>query len=143
VTLPFRYLLRVRYGECDAQGIVYNARWGDYIDIAVSEYGRTLFGSIDALDWKLVKQTIEWRASARFDDVLDIRVRTVRLGNTSFVLACEFVRHGSDAPLATAETTYVMVDAAGAKRAIPDAARAALERGAPGAVVDHAAVVIR
>jgi len=141
MTLPFRYLLRVRYGECDAQGIVYNARWGDYIDIAVSEYGRTLFGAIDALDWKLVKQTIEWRASARFDDVLEIRVRTVRLGTTSFVLACEFVRHGSDPPLATAETTYVMVDTAGAKRAIPDAARVALERGAPGAVVDHAAAI--
>jgi hypothetical protein len=28
-------VFRVRYGECDAQKIVFNARWGDYIDPAL------------------------------------------------------------------------------------------------------------
>ena len=44
---PFRYLLRVRYGECDAQMIVYNARWGDYVDIATTEFTRAVFGTVD------------------------------------------------------------------------------------------------
>ena len=39
---PFRFLFRVRYGECDAQAIVFNARWGDYVDIAVTEFARAL-----------------------------------------------------------------------------------------------------
>ena len=90
---PFRFRLRVRYNECDAQGIVFNARWGDYVDIALTEYGRALFGAADVaatgLDWRLVKQTTEWDAPARFDDVLDIRVRTLRIGTTSFALGFE------------------------------------------------------
>ena len=34
----FRYFLRVRYSECDAQKVVFNARYGDYIDLAVLEF---------------------------------------------------------------------------------------------------------
>jgi acyl-CoA thioester hydrolase len=145
--LPFRYLMRVRYGECDAQGIVFNARWGEYVDTAVSEFGRAVFGHVDAavtgLDWRLVKQTTTWHAPAKFDDVLDIRVHALRLGTTSFTLATELHRFAGGAHLASVETIYVMVTAAGEKRAVPDAARAALERGAPGAIVDHAAALAR
>ena len=39
---PFRFRFRVRYGECDAQGVVFNARYADFVDIAVNEYVRTL-----------------------------------------------------------------------------------------------------
>jgi acyl-CoA thioester hydrolase len=135
---PFRYLLRVRYGECDAQGIVYNARWADYVDIAASEFTRALFGSITAMDLKLVKLAIEWRASARFDDVLELRVSTLRVGTTSFETTTELRRFGDHALLATATTIYVAVDAAGVKRAIASDERAKLEAGALGVVVDHA-----
>jgi len=138
MTEPFRFLFRVRYGECDAQSIVFNARWGDYVDIAVTELARALFDGDLGGDWKLVKQTLEWRASARFDDVLEARVRTLRVGTTSFAIATEFRRFGAEPVLVLAETIYVMTGPDGAKRAIPDAARASLERGAPGVVVDHA-----
>ncbi|MBA3453103.1 MAG: acyl-CoA thioesterase [Deltaproteobacteria bacterium] len=141
---PFRLLLRVRYSECDAQGIVFNARWGEYIDVAASEYTRVLFGSVDpavsGADWRLVKQTTQWRAPGRFDDVIDLRVSTVRLGTTSFVLATDARRYGDGLSLVDCETVYVIIDVAtGTKRAIPDPLRAALERGAPGVIVDHAA----
>ena len=139
---PFRFLLRVRYGECDAQGIVFNARWGDYVDIAVTEYSRALFGSVDptvtGIDWRLVSQKIDWRASARYDDVLDCRVSTVRVGTTSFVLATQFRRHLDGAELAAAETVYVAFDREGVKQAVAGTYRSSLERGAPGVVVDHA-----
>jgi len=144
---PFRLLLRVRYCECDAQGIVFNARWGDYADIASGEYVRALLGSVDpavtGADWRLVKQTTEWRAPARYDDVLDVRVRTLRVGTTSFVLETEYRRHPDGAPLARTETVCVMVDPSGQKRPIPDETRAVLERGAPGVIVDHAAALNR
>lgn len=142
--VPFRLLLRVRYSECDAQGIVFNARWGEYIDVAASEYTRVLFGTVDpavsGADWRLVKQTTEWRSPGRFDDVIELRVSTVKLGTTSFVLQTEARRYGSDTVLVACETVYVIVDVtSGTKRPIPEPLRAPLERGAPGVVVDHAA----
>jgi acyl-CoA thioester hydrolase len=142
---PFRLLLRVRYGECDAQGIVYNARWIEYVDIAASEYTRVLFGSVDAattgIDWRLVKQTCEWHAPGRYDDVLDIRVSTLRVGTTSFALATDIRRYGTADTLVTVETIYVAFDPRTlSKQAISSTHREALERGAPGVVVNQAAV---
>ena len=136
MTEPFRMRIRVRYNECDAQGIVFNARWGDYVDIAVAEYTRALFDQ--DFDWRLVKQTFEWRAPARFDDVLDIRVHTTHVGTSSFTVAFAISR--GDTQLATAETVYVFVDnAANTKLPVPDVAREALARGAPGITVDQSA----
>ena len=136
MTAPFRFRFRVRYSECDAQGIVFNARWGDYIDLAVSEYTRAVFD--ENFEFRLVKQTIEWRSPARFDDVLDVAVRTAKVGTTSFTIGFEISRAALH--LASAETIYVFVDnAANLKRPIPEPARAALERGAAGILVDQSA----
>jgi len=142
--VPFRYLLRVRYGECDPQKIVFNARYGDYTDLATTEYQRALWGVIDgpdALDVRLVRQVTEWRSPARFDDVVAVDVTTRAIGTTSFTLGCELRRWPDGPVLATTETVYVAVDAeAGVKRPVPDGHRRALERGAPGVIVDHAGV---
>jgi hypothetical protein len=76
---PFRYRLRVRYGECDAQQVVFNARYGDYADAAMIEYQRVVWGATTgpgAVDMQLVRQVKEWHAPARFDDVLEVRVTT-------------------------------------------------------------------
>ena len=95
MTTPFTFLTRVRYGECDAQLVVFNARYGDYADLAATEYFRALFGGIQKLlerqlDTQVVHYGIDWKAPARFDDVLGVRVRTARTGTTSFALAMEF-----------------------------------------------------
>ena len=141
---PFRFLMRVRYGECDAQGIVFNARYGDFVDVAVTEFTRAIFGGVDVettgMDWQLVKQTLEWHAPSRYDDVLDCRIATQRVGTTSFVVATEFRRFADGTRIAIAETVYVSVKA-GKKLAVSDAQREQLLRGAPGVVVDHAAAL--
>jgi len=138
----FRYYLRVRYGECDAQRVVFNARWGDYVDVAISEFLRALgYGAELAsgeLDFQLVKQTTQWRAPARYDDVLEATVRAGHLGNTSFTLLAEFRIAGKADPIVMVETVYVMVDSSLKKRALPDALRERLQRGAPDCVVNHA-----
>jgi acyl-CoA thioester hydrolase len=139
----FCYYLRVRYHECDAQKVVFNARYAEYTDLAVTEFIRKL-GYGEALlqgeiDYQLVKQTIEWKRPARFDQVLEMAVSTSRLGNTSFTLQVEFRVAGSSTPIAVAETVYVMVDHKTLeKRSLPEEFRTALERGAPGLVTDHA-----
>ncbi|HUP90642.1 MAG TPA: acyl-CoA thioesterase [Solimonas sp.] len=140
----FRYLLRVRYGECDAQKVVFNSRYGDYVDLAVTEYFRALgYGEQLAsgeLDYQLVKQLTEWRAPARFDQVLEIGVRCARLGTTSFALGCEFRIAGTDGrAIASSETVYVLVDHLTlAKRTLPEGLRARMIQGTD-AVTDHAA----
>jgi acyl-CoA thioester hydrolase len=140
---PFRYYLRIRYGECDAQKVVFNARYADFVDLAATEYLRALgYGAelvSGELDYQLVKQTIQWKAPARFDQVLEIGVHTQNLGNTSFSLAFDFRIAGQDAVIATAETVYVMVDTHTlAKKSLPDQFRAQLKLEAAGVTVDHA-----
>lgn len=145
---PFRYRFRVRYAECDAQKVVFNARYGDYVDLAVLEYLRAMgFAKIlfaGPLDYQVVKLLIEWKGSARFDQVLEARVSTARSGNTSFSMSVEFRIAGEDAVIATAETVYVLIDAQTmSKAALPDDFRTALERGLPEVVVDHSGSSVR
>ncbi len=140
----FEFRFRVRYAECDAQSVVFNARYADYVDISVNEYIRTLFGSYQAmldqdLDIQVVSLTINWKAPARFDDVLCAQIRLAHLGNTSLRLRLDFFRHPDRALLADAEITYVMVSPASlTKRQIPDAVRTLLQTGGAGVLISHA-----
>ena len=139
----FRYYLRTRVSECDLQGVVFNARYGEYVDLAVTEYFRALGYGAELknyeLDYQLVKQTTEWKSPARFDDVIEISVQAKHLGNTSFTMLCEFRIADAPAIIATSETVYVLVDHDTlTKKKIPDALRANIERGVE-AVTDHAA----
>jgi len=144
MTVPFRYYLRVRYQECDAQHVVFNARYGDYIDLACFEFLRAALPRPEdcfdgTFESQTVRQLVEWRAGARFDDVLEVSVRTTGLGTTSFTLSFEIRRAGEADPLVTSEMIYVHVDKATyTKREITPEMRAALEAGAAGKVVDHA-----
>jgi acyl-CoA thioester hydrolase len=144
MTKPFRYYLRVRYQECDPQHVVFNARYADYADLASFEFMRaTLPNPRDAFDGtfelQTVRQVVEWRAPARFDDVIEISIWASRLGTTSVTLSCELRRAGEAEVLATIETVYVHVDVeTWKKRQIAPQVRAALEAGAPGKMADHA-----
>lgn len=145
---PFCYYVRVRYGECDAQRVVFNARYGDYVDLATTEFlgalgfrEHVISGDVD---YQVVKQTLEWKAPARFDQVLELAVRAKHLGTTSFTLLTEFRVAGTDAVSVTVETVYVLVDARTlTKTALPPELRTAFEKGAPGVQVDHAGYLRR
>ncbi|MCM0614155.1 acyl-CoA thioesterase [Marinobacter sediminum] len=142
--LPFRFRFRVRYGECDAQSVVFNARYADFVDVSVNEYIRTLFGDYQHLldqdlDIQVVSLTVNWKAPAKFDDVLEARIRPGRIGNTSFTLHIEFYRYGEEALIADADITYVMIQASEmVKVAVPERIRGLLERSAPGVLISHA-----
>jgi len=141
---PFRFRFRVRYSECDAQSVVFNARYADYVDIAVNEYIRTLFGDYQNLldqdrDVQVVSLTVNYRAPARFDDVLEARIRAGRIGNTSFTLHLEFCRHGDDLQVAEADITHVLIQpSTEAKTPVAGSVREKLEAGAPGVLISHA-----
>jgi acyl-CoA thioester hydrolase len=141
---PFRYYLRVRYIECDAQKVVFNSRYAEYVDVAMNEYLRAL-GVLDQftrghLDFQLVRQTVEWKAPARFDQVLELSMQTSNVGNTSFTVSVEFRIAGEERVIVTAETVYVLLDGTTlTKLPIPADVRAALLAGARGRTIDHAA----
>lgn len=141
---PFTFRFRVRYGECDAQGVVFNARYADFVDITVNEYIRTLFGDYQNmlaqdLDIQVVSLTVNWKAPAKFDDVLEARLVPGRVGNTSFSLHVEFFRFGEPDLVVNADITYVLIRPSEmTKTAISDRVRTLLEQGGPGVVISHA-----
>jgi acyl-CoA thioester hydrolase len=146
MTDPFRYYLRVRYVECDAQKVVFNSRYSEYVDVSINEFLRAAGVHAEflegRLDFQLVKQTVEWKAPARFDQVLELSIAAVRLGTTSFTVGTTFRIAGETPAIATAETVYVLVDARTlTKLSLPESLRAALTEGAAGKVTDHAAFV--
>ena len=146
---PFRYYLRVRYGEVDMQRVVYNPRYGEYVDLAGSEFLKAMLPDPADMtngnfEYQLVKLLIEWKGPARFDDVLAVDVATKAVGRTSFSLGFTFKKAGNDEPILTAETVNVLVDPkTWRKMAIPPALAEQLKRGAAGVVVDHAGYVGR
>jgi len=143
---PFHYYLRVRYIECDAQKVVFNSRYAEYVDVSITEFLRAA-GIVQEfihgdLDFQLVKQTVEWKAPARYDQVLELSVTPKHLGNTSFTMLTEFRvadPPGDNRVIVTIETIYVLVDAKTlTKTPLPDRIRAALQDGAGGLETDHA-----
>ena len=141
--LPFRYYLRVRYIECDAQKVVFNSRYSEYVDVGINEFLRAagVLGDFitGPLDFQLVKQTVEWKAPARFDQVLELRIAATRLGTTSFTIGTAFRVAGEERVIVTVETIYVLVDGKTlTKLPLTDAIRVALQEGAAGRVTDHA-----
>ena len=96
----FVHELRVRYGECDPQGIVFNANYLSYFDITVTELWRaTELGSWQAmvdrgLDVVVGEANLRFRAPARFDDVIAVHARFSKFGTTSATVEMEIRRDG-------------------------------------------------
>jgi len=142
----FCYLLRVRYSECDAQQVVFNAKYVEYIDIAVAEFFRVLWGDYTNLlkagiDMQVVNVNVDWKAPAHYDEVIAISVEQKKLGNTSFTLQIGFFNHESKHQIATAQITYVLVSTKEHQKIkIPVELKTKLATGAPGVLVNHAGV---
>jgi len=143
----FTYLLRVRYSECDAQKVVFNGRYSDYVDLAVGEFMRAVWGDYNDLlaagfDNQVVSYTINWQGPAHFDEVLACEVNAKHIGSSSFSFQVDFKNYHSDTAVAHAEIVYVMVDAqTHQKRAIPESMKAKLKQGADGKTINHAGVM--
>jgi acyl-CoA thioester hydrolase len=131
LTPPFVHQLRVRYHECDAQGIVFNAHHFAFFDITLTELWREAFGSYDAMvesgtDVVVADAQATFHASPRFDDLLDVEMTIEKLGNTSMVTRFEEKRDGE--LLVTGRMVHVFVTPGpNTKQQIPDDVREKLE----------------
>ena len=130
----FKHTLRVRWGECDAQGIVFNAQYMNYIEVAQAEYFRNLGMRHyseevrQRFDLATVKATLEYAAPTRVDNLLDIYTRVSRLGNSSITFITEMYLPGQDAPCNKGEVIYANFNAdTGVPRRIPDDIRETIQ----------------
>ena len=128
----FRHTLRVRFQECDPQGVVYFARYPEYYDITITELWRKSFGSyqhmVDAgTDMVVAEQRIRYMAPARFDELIDVDVTIDKLGETSMLSSYAISRDGER--LVEGDFRHVFIEVATkAKKPIPPEIREALAR---------------
>jgi acyl-CoA thioester hydrolase len=110
---PFKYsaVTRVWFSDTDAQGVVYYGRYLPYFDHARTEYHRHLGRvGVEGRDFVMRASEVEYHAPARFDDLLEIFVRTARIGRTSTTYECAAYRVDQDELMVTARQTLVLVD---------------------------------
>ena len=127
----FRHSLRIRYGECDPQGIVFNANYVAYFDHAITELWREAFGSYAVMeerkiDMVVAELNVNFKSSARFDDLVTIGAAIERLGTTSMTTRLWLHRDEELLVEGWLRHVYISTDGSG-KTEIPDWLREGLE----------------
>ena len=124
----FFHRLRVRWAEVDMQKIVFNAHYLMYFDTAIADYWRALAlpyeEAMHALEGDLYvrKATVDFQASARVDDLLDVGMKCTRIGNSSMAFTGGLFRQNE--LLVGCELVYVFADpATQTSRPVPQALR--------------------
>jgi acyl-CoA thioester hydrolase len=128
----FSTRIRVRYNEVDPQSVVFNARYLDYADIAVTEYWRAIRAAglwhDDTLECHVAKAEVNFKKPIKADEELDLLMRTARFGTTSMTSLVEIHGAGeSDDLRAVIELVAVHVDLSDHRPCpIPESVRVAL-----------------
>lgn len=141
--MTFRQRIRVRYGECDMQRVVFNANYFVYCDDVVDLWTRValapeLAAAGDStnlhsigFDFMLKSTTLVWHSPARYGDVIEASAAVSRWGNTSFDVAIGGTV--GDRSIFDATITYVSIDPASQRPVpVPELVRVALERDCEG-----------
>lgn len=127
--------IRVRYSEIDNQGIVYNSRYLEYVDVALAEYFRALglpyseMVELHGFDPSLVKATLEFKRGARFDELLRIYARIGAIGRTSFQMEFQIVRETTEELVTRVQIIYVNFDKQSqSSRPVPESIRRQIQQ---------------
>lgn len=132
MTESFRHRIRVRYSECDLQGVVFNANYLTYMDEAITELWRVALtdgyaGMVEAgVDLVVAEAHVRYLVPARFDQHVEIDVRITRLGITGMTTELTIRHAGRTLTQGTLRHVFVAAGQ-GHKTPIPDAIRVALE----------------
>jgi acyl-CoA thioester hydrolase len=133
VAEPFRHRIRVRFNECDGQGVVFYANYLMYFDVAITELWREASGAgyagmiANGTDAMVAEANIRYLAAARFDDELDLVATVTRIGTTSTVTRLSAERVADGTVLAEADLRHVFIELKTLEKTeIPDEVRAGL-----------------
>ncbi|MDE2560773.1 MAG: acyl-CoA thioesterase [Sphingomonadales bacterium] len=135
MSTPFRYTFRVRYAEIDGQSVVFNSRYLEYADVLITEYWRATGvqqTNLGELEFHVVRAEVDYRAPIRYDELVEGRVWTEKVGRTSIVTCMELHGQangqGGDDLRAGIRLVNVHVDLdQGTPQPIPEEVRARLE----------------
>ena len=137
---PITYERKIRYSDCDPQGIVFNGNYFTYMDDAVTDYFDALGSTWEDLhktghDILLAHAEIDFRSSARLGETLVTGVRVVQFGKTSITYQLRAWDKATDRLVIEATKVHVVVDVSSfQKRPIPQELVDAIE-GLQGASV--------
>ena len=126
----FHHDIRVRFADTDLQGIVFNGNYLTYYDVAWTEYFRELGLTYQQMlemnaDTVLARTEIDFKAPARFDEILEVHVRVAKIGTSSLIFNFEIYPQGQDRLISAASSRYVCIDAKTLKPVrVPDQMRA-------------------
>ena len=117
---------RVRYGEVDQQGIVYNGNYVAYTDLAFEEFLRSKGYSYRELAEKHdsevchKKSTYEFVSSAYAGDMLEVGISKIKIGKKSFTTVSYTHLHRRYLGRCSAAVFPDEVRHQGADRRVPD-----------------------
>jgi len=127
----FTMQLRVRYGECDPQGVVFNANYFAYFDLVLTEAWREAIGPYGDMieqgtDLVVAEASARFLGPARFDDLVDAEWRITRLGTTAMTTRIDLSTGGN--AVVEGQMRHVFIDPeTKEKKEMPPEIRAALE----------------
>ena len=130
----FAHRMRVRYAECDAQGVLFNAHYLAYIDHTITEMWRAAYGGYErmldrGIDVVVAEAQLRFLEGARFDQEVEAEMLVTHLGTTSMRSHHRLARVRDGVPLMEADMRHVWVDRESKRKTpIPDWARTEIER---------------
>jgi YbgC/YbaW family acyl-CoA thioester hydrolase len=106
---------KIRYSDCDPQGIVFNGNYARYWDDALTDWfeasglgGEGLGGT--GVDVVTARIEMDFRASAGLGDTLETDIAVERVGNTSMTLTFTTSRLSDDTVVTEGREVLVFVD---------------------------------
>jgi acyl-CoA thioester hydrolase len=125
-------LQKIRYSDCDPQGIVFNGNYARYWDDALTDWleeagygGAELGGS--GVDVVTARVEMDFKASAGLGDVLETSITVERVGNTSMSVGFSTRRLSDGSVVTEGREVLVFVDPDEFRpTAVPDSIRSDL-----------------
>jgi acyl-CoA thioester hydrolase len=121
--MPFRFPFRVRTSEVDFQGIVYNAHYLTFFDVAIHEFFKALPYNYAALrpqtgtDFHTVRALVEFARPLRLDEDFVAEVALGRIGRSSLTFELALRVADEAKPRVMGEVVWVHADQAKSRSA--------------------------
>lgn len=116
---------RVEFCDTDLAGVVHFSRFFIFMETAEHEFLRSLGTSVAAklegaqLGWPRLAASCEYVSPAKFEDVLDIRLRVARKGVKSLTYKFEISKEGKPVAHGQVSTACCLCDPVQGFKAIP------------------------
>jgi acyl-CoA thioester hydrolase len=121
-------LVRVRYAETDAMGVVYYANYFVWFEVARADLLRSCGWSYREMEQAgmslpVIEAHCEYHRSARYDDELEVRAEGRMLSQVRVEFTYQVVRREDRAIAASGRTVHAALDRTGKPRRLPERIR--------------------